>query len=333
MELSIGPLKVYITLPYRGLGMLLALIALTIVVYILMVRLRKKRVLKFANYKTLQRVHGFKSWIPHPGILIIKIITITLLFLVATQSIELNIVKPVANTDFVIAIDSSQTMLMPDYEPNRLSEAKSVAAKWLEKLPSSTKIGVIEFSEKAIPLTSMTTDYYKAMNAIDRVQVNLNSSGTAIGDAIELGTSMLASSHKQKFLIIITDGRNNAGMNVTDAVEDAKKHDVIIYTIGIAPTNETEALFNELKQTLEKTGTSSTNITFPYLDEKTLQYAAKETGGKFFLVNSPELFEESFKNIVIKNERIPLNSDYYVLMFVSFLLIAELLAYAKLGAL
>ncbi len=332
MELSLGALKVYIEMPYRSLWMLFLLIALTIAAYFLMVKLRKKRVTKFANYSTLKRVHGYKVWFPHPGILILKIIVVTLLFLVATQSIQLSMVKPVANTDFVIAIDTSQSMLMPDYKPNRLAVAKEVALKWLSKLPATTKIGVIQFSGKAIPLVPLTTNTFEVENAIRSMKVDLNSSGTAIGDALELGTSMLSNTNKQRFIILITDGKSNTGINVSKAIKDCKRSHVIVYTIGIGETNETELLFRELKKVAQRMGLNASSLSFPVLDEDELRTISTETGGKFFLVTNKNLFDEAFKDIIIRNERIPLNSDYYILMFISFLLIVELLAYAKLGA-
>ncbi len=298
-----------------------------------MVRLRKRRVTKFANFSTLRKIHGYKVWIPHPGILILKIITVTLLFLVATQSIQLSIVRPVANTDFVLAIDVSQSMLMPDYYPDRLSVAKQTALEWLFKLPESTKIGVVSFAGKAVPVVPLTTNTFEIENSIKKLKVDLNSSGTAIGDALELSVSMLSTSNKQKFVILITDGKSNTGINVSRAIEDCRKSHVVVYAIGIGETNETKALFEELKRTALKRGINVSSLVFPSLDEEELKRIAEETGGKFFLVSNKQMFDEAFKNIVIENERIPLNSDYYILLFISFLLIIELLAYAKLGAL
>ena len=332
MDLNLGALKVYIRLPYRSLWMLAALITFTILAYFLMVRLRKRRVTKFANFSTLRRIHGYRVWIPHPGILFLKIVVVTLLFLVATQSIELNLVKPVANTDFVLAIDSSQSMLIPDYEPNRLEIAKSVALKWLSKLPAATSIGVIEFSEKARPLVSLTTNPSEVESAINSIKVSLNSSGTAIGDALELSISMLSTSNKQRFVILITDGKSNTGINVSRAIEDCRKNRVVVYTIGIGETNQTKTLFSRLRETAKRMGISG-EFNFPRLDEEELKKIASETGGKFFLVTNQKMFEEAFKHIIIKNERIPLNSDYYILLFITILLIIELVAYAKLGAL
>jgi len=337
MELSIFGLKIIIYLPYKSLGMLFFLIGLTIASYILMVRLRRKRVARFGNFRTLKKVHGYRMLIPHPALLITKIIVITLLFLVATESIQINMMRPVANTDFVIAIDASQTMLMPDYTPNRLEKAKEVAIKWLDYLPDTTKIGIIKFSDKAVPVTPLTNNFGEIRNGIMNIKVDLNSSGTAIGDALLLGSSMLAHSQKQKMLILITDGKNNVGENITKAIDELKKNGVIVYTIGVGNNELTEEFFKQLEDIIKQSKyisgyVGNTTIQYPELDMDALKEISKETGGKAFEVTNETVFNEALKQIIIRNERIPLNSDYYILIFISILLITELLVFAKFGA-
>lgn len=329
MEIEFLGIKIVLTLPWRSLGMLLLLLGIVTVSYILMTRMRKERILKFANFYTLKRVHGYKSIVPSPFLLIIKLITVTLLFLVATESIQVSIVRPVANTDFCIAIDVSQTMLLPDYEPNRIEFAKKTILDWVENLPGASKLCVIKFSERAIPLTSLTLNIFEIKNKINSLKVESNSSGTAIGEAIFVGASILSDSDKQRFLVIITDGENNAGRNLTLALKEAKKKKIVIYTIGIGVTNETKQLIEELEKVAKKKGIK---FSFPKLDDKSLRKISEETGGKFFFVTNETAFEESMKNIVVKNERIPLNSDYYVLLFISILIALELLIFSRFGA-
>lgn len=337
MELDVFGLKIIIYLPYKSLGMLFFLIGLTVTSYLLVVRMRRKRVTRFGNFRTLKKVHGYRMLIPHPILLLTKIAIVTLLFLVATESIQINMVRPVANTDFVIAIDASQTMLMPDYTPNRLEKAKEVAIKWLNYLPDTTKIGVIKFSDKAIPVTSLTNNFGEIRNGILSIKVDLNSSGTAIGDALLLGSSMLSHSNKQKMIILITDGKNNVGENITKAMTELKKNNIVVYAIGVGNNKMTEEFYKQLQDIVKKSKyisgyVGNTTIEYPELDMETLNKIAEETGGKAFEVTNETVFNDALKQIIVKNERIPLNSDYYVLMFISILLITELLVFAKFGA-
>jgi len=310
--------------------MLILLLGIVVASYILMVRMRKQRILKFANFYTLKKIHGYKSLLPSPFLLIMKLITVTLLFLVATESIQVSIVRPVANTDFCIAIDTSPTMLLPDYEPNRIEFAKKTILEWINQLPGASKLCVIKFSDKAIPLTPLTLNTFEIKNKIESLTVDTNASGTAIGEAIFTASGILRESEKQRFLIIITDGENNAGRNLTLALKEALDKNIIIYTVGIGITNETKELIKELEKVAKRKGIE---FSFPKLDEKGLRKISEETGGKFFFVTNETAFEEAMKNIIVKNERIPLNSDYYVLLFISILIALELLIFSKFGAL
>ncbi len=330
MEIELLGVKVVVSMPWRSIGVLLLLWGMVTFSYILMTRMRRERILKFANFYTLKKIHGFKSILPSPWILAVKLLIVTLLFLVATESIQVSLVKPVANTDFCVAIDVSQTMLLPDYEPNRLEFAKQTVLKWLEKLPGASKVCVIKFADKAVPLTPLTLNTFEVENKIKSIKVETNSTGTAIGEAVFAASSILSESQKQRFLVIITDGKNNAGRNLTSALKEARDKHIVIYTIGIGVTNQTRELLEELEEIAKKKKIRS--FSFPELDEKGLRKLSEQTGGKFFLVTNETAFEESMKNIVVKNERIPLNSDYYVLLFISLLIAVELLVFSKFGA-
>ncbi len=335
MIIDLFGLKLSVTMPYENLWLLIVLTIIIIATYILMVKIRKKRVLKLGNFHTLRRVQGYKVTIPHPYLLLAKIIIVTLLFLVATDSIQVNIIKPVTNTDFVLAIDASQTMLMPDYQPDRLGEAKKASIEWLQKLPAVSKIGVIQFSDIASPVVYPTTNFNKVIQGIRKIQVNLNASGTAIGDAIVLADSMLANSHKRKALIIITDGRNNAGINITSAVKKAIMDGLTIYAIGVGNNEKTSKFYSQFQELIRKAGYNESigTLEMPDLDMQTLNEIASNTGGKAFKVTNEQEFENAFRSIVTKNEAISLNSVYYILLFIVALEIIEMLIFAKFGAL
>ncbi len=331
MEISLFGIKVVLSLPWRSLGMLFMLETMVVLSYIFMTRIRKDRILKFANFYTLRKVHGFRSIVPSPWILVTKALVVTFLFLVATESIEVSLVKPVANTDFCIAIDVSQTMLLPDYEPNRLEFVKQSVIDWIDSLPGASKICLVKFSDRATPISPLTLNTFELKKTVKKLTIEPNSTGTAIGEAIFTGISMLEDSDKQKFLILITDGESNVGRNVTEAVKEAERKHVTIYTVGIATTDETTALFNELKD-IASSNNIATNFTLPEINPDELREIAQDTGGRFFYTTNESALQESLKNVIFRNERIPLNSDYYILSFISIMLALELIIFSKFGA-
>ncbi|HDD46268.1 MAG TPA: VWA domain-containing protein [Candidatus Aenigmarchaeota archaeon] len=327
----------FIEVPYRSIYLLLILVTLTIFAYLIMVRMRKKRIIKLGNFETLKRVEGYKRFSLSPILLLIKIITITLIFLVATNSIQINVMKPVANTDFVLAIDASSSMLTPDYTPNRLEVAKGLAIKWLSRLPEATKIGVVKFAGHAYQVIEPTTNFDKIKESIKNINA-INDAGTAIGDALILGTSMLKSSKKEKMIILITDGKNNEGTNITRALDEVTDKGVIVYSVGIGNNEKTKEFFEELQKSLNESkiikslGLDIKNYTMPEMDFETLQMIANMTNGRAFHVTNETLLESALQQIIVKNERIPLDSEYYILLFIAILIILELVLFSKFGA-
>jgi len=157
MEIALGTYRLIISLPAKNIGMLLFLIGITTAAYFYMRRLRRERTVKLGNFETLKEVHGKKS-IASPSVLLIKSLTVVMLFLVATGSISILSEEPVADTDFVVAIDNSQSMLTPDYPPDRLSFAKSTTRNWISRLPSRTNISVLTFAGEAAPVQTSSRD-------------------------------------------------------------------------------------------------------------------------------------------------------------------------------
>ncbi|MEM5861194.1 MAG: VWA domain-containing protein [Candidatus Aenigmatarchaeota archaeon] len=337
MELTIFSFKILLNIPERSMLMLLALIIFTIASYVLMIRMRRKRVAKFANFATLRRIHGYKLWVAHPSILILKIIVIVLLFLIATQSLQVSLIKKVSNADFVLAIDSSPSMLLPDYEPNRIEFVKKEAIKWSEKLKESN-ISVVKFSDKAIPITKLTNNMFEIEKGINNIAIDLASVGTALGDALKISCSILSESEKdKKIVLIITDGKSNIGINVTDAIESCNKINATIYPVAIVPTEKTREMIERLKEILKNVESEINytieEISYPEPDEKELEAIAILTNGELFSVRDEAMLSKVFEKITIEEKRIMLNSDYYILLFITFFLIIELMIYAKLGAL
>lgn len=337
MELTIFSLKIFLNIPQRSMIMLFLLIVFTIVSYILMIRMRRERVTKFANYVTLKRIHGYKVWVAHPSILIIKIIVVVLLFLIATQSLQISLVKKVSDADFVLAIDASPSMLLPDYEPNRIEFIKKEAIKWSEKL-KLCNISIVKFSHIAIPMTKLTNNMFDIEKGINNIAIDLTSVGTAIGDALKLSCSILSESEKnKKIVLIITDGKSNIGTELSEAIESCNKINATVYTIAIVPTEKTKQMFNRLKEII-KTVEKEMNYTieelsYPEPDEEELEAIAISTNGELFSVRDEAMLSKVFDKVTIEEKRIMLNSDYYILLFISIILIIELMIYAKLGAL
>jgi Ca-activated chloride channel family protein len=90
----------------------------------------------------------------------------------------------------VLALDSSASMAADDVSPNRLEAAKAEARAFVQKLPSSLKVGLVSFASTAQVQVAPTTDRTTVVAAIDALQ---EGNGTATGDAIDLAVSAVKS--------------------------------------------------------------------------------------------------------------------------------------------
>lgn len=134
-----------------------------------------------------------------------------------------------------IAIDASQSMMIEDYQPSRLSAVKEGVKKFLQSR-SDCQIGVITFSGTAHHLNPGTRSLCYSTARLDSIAV-LAKSGTAIGDAIWLARVSMKPDSEVRKIVVIGDGDNTAGsLSPLYAAELAKSNNIQIYTVGVGNT-------------------------------------------------------------------------------------------------
>jgi Ca-activated chloride channel homolog len=151
------------------------------------------------------------------------------------------------------------------------------------------RIGVVAFAGDASVVCPLTTDHGSAISFIDRLSTNEPlRPGTGIGNAIHVAVNRFRDSEAGRVLILLTDGENNKGLEISSAVEEAKLNGVTIYTVGIGTPNGAP-----LPETTQPVVGSSRNRTdsngdeiMVGLDAENLQMIANETGGSYFPVSN-----------------------------------------------
>lgn len=135
--------------------------------------------------------------------------------------------------ELVIAIDVSNSMLAQDVSPNRLTRAKQILSRIID-VRKDDKVGLIVFAGEAyvqMPLTGDTQSAKLFLNTIDTDIVPIQ--GTAIGEAIKLGSNSFSSDKSVgKAMIIITDGEDHEG-NAFEAAKTASDMGIMVNVIGI----------------------------------------------------------------------------------------------------
>ncbi|MBN2101265.1 MAG: VWA domain-containing protein [Candidatus Aenigmarchaeota archaeon] len=298
---------------YEYLNLLLILVGLVIILFLLSKKFTKKRTMIFGNYETLEKSMGKKIFSVSIVPLILRIIVFVLIIITISDP-RLVYGQYIANTDFVMAIDTSSSMLTPDFTPNRLEAAKEVYLEWLDSI-EKTKIGIVTFAGQAYVKTSITEDSNELKKIMRSIKLE-QPAGTAIGDALITSTSLLYSSERNRTIILTTDGISNMGTNINESLKTLKENNIRVIVIGIGTKQENVTVYDNT------TDTNTTYSKFPDLDEESLRMIANETNGMYFVVSNKTSLSEAMKT-GIKYKEAVISPTFYLLLLVCFVLLIE----------
>lgn len=294
-------------------NILLLLNGLVILFYLGAKKKKKQRAMKFGNYETLQKVAG-KNFLKSSNIiLVMKILALTSLVIGISNPV-LQEKVPATKSDYVIAIDSSASMLASDIEPTRFQSAKTTSQNFIDKLSNQTKVGIVSFAGEVNQETGLTSNRKKLKTSIEGIETG-TTAGTAIGDALYASTSMLLNSNRSKTVILITDGRNNVGSSLNESIEYAQTHNVTVSTIGIGEANRSTDQFGTIR------GQNASRAQYPNLDAESLYRVSNSTGGKLITVSNQTGLQEAF----FKFEETTVETDIsrYFIFLALFLILTE----------
>jgi Ca-activated chloride channel family protein len=216
----------------------------------------------------------------------------------------------VEGIDIALAVDVSSSMRAMDFEidgkrVDRLEVVKKAVKDFVKKRPDD-KIGLIAFAEYAYTVCPLTLDHDWLEKNLERAKIGMIADGTAIGTAISASLNRLKDTpSKEKIIVLLTDGRNNAGrISPKVAAEASKTLGVRIYTIGagtrgLAPYPVKDMFGNTVLQPVEIE-----------IDEDLLKGIANETDGMYFRATDTESLEDIY-NEIDKLEKTPMEETGY----------------------
>lgn len=301
-------------------NILLLLNGMAILLYIAAKKKNRQRAMRFGNYETLQKVAGNNFLKTSNIIFITRILALSLLVIGISNPVIVSDVKQ-ADSDYVIAIDSSSSMLSGDLEPNRLEASKRISKQFISNFGNETKVGIVSFSGRANKEHEMNSDMDSVKQSIDNVQIG-STAGTAIGDALSMSVSMLAGNARPKTVILITDGRNNAGSSVNEAVRMGIDQNAKINTIGIGERNQSLSEF----ETIE--GQNASRAVYPNLNTTQLSTISNRTGGKFVTATNKTELRNALINLEDSESENDI-SQIFILLAAAVLLLEWLLGSTK----
>lgn len=232
--------------------------------------------------------------------------------------------------DIILCIDVSRSMLAEDIKPNRLEVAKERIREFARMRPTD-RIGVVIFSEKVLTLLPLTTDPTLVDKILSEISIGYLGSGTNIGDGLALSVARAVNSEtKNKVIVLLTDGVANVGtLTPIQAADEAKKHGIKVYTIGLGTDNDAKipvgnGIFGTQYQLIPGGG----------IDYKTLKEISAATGGKFYPAKSEGALKSILDDIqklekteIKVNHQIVYDEQYYIYLMigVSLLVAVEII--------
>ncbi|HOW89433.1 MAG TPA: VWA domain-containing protein, partial [Elusimicrobiales bacterium] len=151
------------------------------------------------------------------------VLVLLALALARPQRVDKGDIPPTEGIDIMLCLDTSYSMAAVDFSPyNRLDAARNAAAEFIGHR-ANDRIGMVVFGGAAVLSCPLTLDYRSLLELLESVSINMTKAdGTAIGDALITAVNHLKDSKaKSKIIILLTDGRSNAG-TIPDPVIAAK---------------------------------------------------------------------------------------------------------------
>jgi Ca-activated chloride channel family protein len=196
--------------------------------------------------------------------------------------------------DMMIVLDVSPSMAAQDFQPQGRFETARETVRRFIRLRQNDPIGLVAFGYEAALQVPPTLDYNYLLEELDKLHVLALGDGTAIGMGIAVAALHLrVSSAPEKLIILLTDGKNNAGEIPPDtAARIAAQVGARIYAIGIGGKGEVPI---ELKD--PRSGRILRGSLEGGFDEETLKTVAEKSGGSYFFAGNPGTLNAVFDAI------------------------------------
>jgi len=268
------------------------------------------------------------------------LLALAILALARPQLIEREVTVHSEGVDLVVALDLSTSMLAEDLaggEPrkNRLTIAKEVLAGFLQGRRGD-RIALVAFAARPYPAAPLTLDHDWLQTAVAQLQTGAIEDGTAIGDALLAALNRLrdgpaegnAGHAKSQAIILMTDGRSNAGSATPRlAAAAARTLGIRVHTIGIGASGAAVIPVDD------PLGGTTYRAVQADLDESSLREIASTTGGSYFRADDRDVLAKAFADIDRLEKRRSEEKVFfsYEELFPALLLAVLALGVAELG--
>jgi Ca-activated chloride channel family protein len=309
---------------WPGFLVLLGLIPLMVVVYILMLRRRRRFAVRYSSLSLVRDAIPRQSWLRRHLPFVLFLLAVTSLVLAMGRP-EATVSVPSSQTIIVLAIDVSRSMCGTDIPPNRLEAAKQAALSFVESQDPSTQISIVAFAGFSEVLIMPTNDQELLEEAILSLRPARR---TAVGSGIMTSIDVIAEidptiapsvadpfvtaqpepvpdgEFAPHIIVVLTDGVTNSGPFPMDAAQQAEDRGVRIFTIGFGTDDENTVFGGPSCYSdfggggFQFGGGGGGGGGFRRrIDEETLKQIADLTGGEYYAATSASELQDVFQGL------------------------------------
>lgn len=281
-----------VTFVWPSLLWALLLVPAGVALYIWMTRRRPARPVLFPDVSALAEAGRHAGrWRRHGAAA--AVLAATALAILATSRPVVPIPVPADRSAIMLVIDHSGSMRSTDIEPNRLEAAKAAARAFLKDIPPRVRVGLVGFGGYATLLAPPGTDHETISRRLDDLYYIRR---TAIGDGLLEALAALPGRVRPDrdgtlpqapreplapgVIILLSDGRSNAGFDAVRAAEIARRQNVIVHTVGVGSREWRPGTF-----------------TLGTLDESELQAVAQAGGGTYHHASSAQALRDVYRGL------------------------------------
>lgn len=297
---------------------LLLVVPLLVLVYVWLLRRKKKLVLRYASLSIVKEAMGAgMHWRRHVPPILFLLAIAAMLFAASRPFAVISL--PSTQETIILAMDVSGSMRATDVKPNRLVASQEAAKAFLAQLPRTVRVGIVAFAGTASVVQPPTLSREDLVAAIDKFQLQR---ATAIGSAIVVSLSELfpdegidlaamtygngrqrgvaidqapkkakkefvpvpPGSYNAAAIILLTDGQRTTGVDTLEAAKLAADHGVRIYTVGVGTVEGETIGFEGWSMRVR-------------LDEATLKSVALTTQAEYFFAGSAENLKKVYEKL------------------------------------
>ncbi|MFT3715206.1 MAG: VWA domain-containing protein [Gordonia sp. (in: high G+C Gram-positive bacteria)] len=275
------------------------LVAALVAAYVIEMRRRKRRALKFANLDTLRSVASSnRDRFKHVPFAVLAIGLALLTIAMAGPMAERNV--PRNRATVMLVVDVSNSMKATDVAPSRLEAAQAAGKRFADDLTAGINLGLVSFAGTASTLVSPTPDHNATKNALDKLKL---ADKTATGEGIfaaldQIQTLNSALGGKDAappaHIVLLSDGKQTVPESPDDprggytAARKAKEEKIPVSTISFGTLGGAIDL--------EAPNGQTQHIPVP-VDDESLHKIANLAGGKFYTAQSLDELNKVYSSL------------------------------------